>query len=156
MSYFNKIKEVFYNNTKDFYFEIFFFSLFLMIFEFLNITFVIFIHKYLNPSYLLFSDNIYFTFSQLINFFFIKKKFDSSSIKKFIFSESAEILELLAFPIYLELIELRFCGLNKNTRRNISLRAEYEIKEEINDTSFNIELLEDSKEKEKNIDMPFI
>ena len=90
-SYFNILKTIFNNNPKEFYVEIFFFSLFSMIFEFLNMTFVIFIYKYLNPSYLLLSDNIYFTFFSLINFFFIKKKFDSLSIKKFIISESSEI-----------------------------------------------------------------
>ena len=155
LSYFNKLKTIFYNTPKDFYLEIFF-SLILMIFEFLNMTFEVFIYKYLNPSYLLFCNSIYFTFSHLINFFFIKKKFDSLSIKKFIFSEIAEIFELLVFPIYLELIELRFCGLNQNTRKNIMLRAESEISGEMNDTSLNNDLLNESDEKEKNIDMSFI
>ena len=68
-SYFNVLKTLFNNNPKEFCVEIFFFSLFSMIFEFLNMTFVIFIYKYLNPSYLLLSDNIYFTFFSLINFF---------------------------------------------------------------------------------------
>jgi len=122
-------------------------------------TFAIFIYKYLNPGYLLFSDNIYFTFSGLINFFFIKKKFDSLSIKKFIFSESSEIFELLAFLIYLELIELRFCGLNKNTRKNIEKRAEIEIEisEGINnDNSLNSDFIDEPDEKEKNMEGPFI
>jgi len=152
-SYFNALKTLFNNNPKEFCVEIFFFSLFLMIFEFLNMTFVIFIYKYLNPSYLLLSDNIYFTFFSLINFFFIKKKFDSLSIKKFIISESSEIFELLAFLIYLELIELRFCGLNKDIRKNIEKRAEIEISGDVNnDTSINTDLIDESIEKEKNID----
>ena len=151
-SYFNILKTIFNNNPKEFYVEIFFFSLFSMIFEFLNMTFVIFIYKYLNPSYLLLSDNIYFTFFSLINFFFIKKKFDSLSIKKFIISESSEIFELLAFLIYLELIELRFCGLNKNIRKNIEKRAEIEISGDMNnDISINTDLIDESDEKEKNI-----
>ena len=152
-SYFDILKNIFNNNPKEFYIEIFFFSIFFMIFEFLNMTFVIFIYKYLNPSYLLLSDNIYFTFNSLINFFFIKKKFDSLSIKKFIISESSEIFELLAFLIYLELIELRFCGLNKNIRKNIEKRAEIEISGDMNnDTSINTELIEELNEKEKNLD----
>ena len=154
-SYFNILKTLFNNSPKDFYLEIFFFSLFLVIFEFLNMTFAIFIYKYLNPGYLLFSDNIYFTFFSLINFFFIKKKFDSLSIKKFIFSESSEIFELLAYLIYLELIELRFCGLNKNIRKNIEKRAEIEIEicgDMNNDNSINTDLIDESDEKKKNID----
>ncbi len=154
-SYFNILKTIFNNNPKEFYIEIFFFSLFLMIFEFLNMTFAIFIYKYLNPGYLLFSDNIYFTFFSLINFFFIKKKFDSLSIKKFILSESSEIFELLAYLIYLELIELRFCGLNKNIRKNIEKRAEIDIEisgDVNNDNSINTDLIDESDEKEKNIE----
>ena len=73
LSYFNKIKTIFDNNPKDFYFEIFFYFPSFIIFEFLNMASIIFIYKYLNPSYLIFTDNIYFTFSNLINFFFIKK-----------------------------------------------------------------------------------
>jgi len=158
-SYFIKLKTLLNDNPKEFYVEIFFFSFFYIIFEFLNMTFAIFIYKYLNPGYLLFSDNIYFTFSGLINFFFIKKKFDSLSIKKFIFSESSEIFELLAFLIYLELIELRFCGLNKNTRKNIEKRAEIEIEisEGINnDNSLNSDFIDEPDEKEKNMEGPFI
>ena len=151
-SYFNILKTMLNNSPKEFYVEIFFFSLFSMIFEFLNMTFVIFIYKYLNPSYLLLSDNIYFTFFSLINFFIIKKKFDSFSIKKFIISESSEIFELLAFLIYLELIELRFCGLNKNIRKNIEKRAEIEIIGDMNnDTSLNTDFIDESDEKENNI-----
>jgi len=158
-SYFIKLKTLLNDNPKEFYVEIFFFSFFYIIFEFLNMTFAIFIYKYLNPGYLLFSDNIYFTFSGLINFFFIKKKFDSLSIKKFIFSESSEIFELLAFLIYLELIELRFCGLNKNIRKNIEKRAEIEIEisEGINnDNSLNSDFIDEPDEKEKNMEGPFI
>ena len=148
-SYFNILKVMFNNNSKEFYMEIFFFSFFLIIFEFLNMTFVIFIIKYLNPSYLVLSDNIYFIISMLINFVFITKKFDSLSIKKFIISESSEIFEFFAFLIYLELIELRFCGLNKDIRKNIEKRAEIEISGDMdNDISINTDLIEGLGENE--------
>jgi len=152
-SYFIEIKELFNNNPKDFYLEIFFFSPFSMILEFLNLTFVIFIFKYLNPGYQLFSDNIYYIISDLIYFIFIKKKFDSLSIKKFIISEISEIFEFLAFLIYLELIELRFCGLNKNIRKNIEKRAEIEFMGVMNNKiSINSVLIEEEDEMEKNED----
>ena len=62
------------------------------------------------------------------------------------------IFELLAFLIYLELIELRFCGLNKNIRKNIEKRAEIEISGDMNnDISINTDLIDESDEKEKNI-----
>ena len=37
------------------------------------------------------------------------------------------ILQLFSLLIYLEIIELNFCGLNKNTKRNIELRGKDEI-----------------------------
>ena len=91
-SYFNILKTMFNNNPKEFYIEIFFFSLFSMIFEFLNMTFVIFIYKYLNPSYLLLSDNIYFTFFSLINFFFIKKNLILFLLKNLLFQKVQKYL----------------------------------------------------------------
>ena len=65
------------------------------------------------------------------------------------------IFELLAFLIYLELIELRFCGLNKNIRKNIEKRAEIDIEisgDVNNDNSINTDLIDESDEKEKNIE----
>ena len=61
----------------------------------------------------------------------------------------------MAYLIYLELIELRFCGLNKNIRKNIEKRAEIEIEisgDMNNDNSINTDLIDESDEKEKNID----
>ena len=37
------------------------------------------------------------------------------------------IVQIFVMLIYLEILELNFCGLNKNTRRNIHLRGENEI-----------------------------
>ena len=37
------------------------------------------------------------------------------------------IIQLFVILIYLEILELNFCGLNKNTRRNIHLRGASEI-----------------------------
>ena len=63
--------------------------------------------------------------------------------------------------IYLEIIELNFCNLNNNTRRNISLRGLLDISGEngrdstvidINKDYF-IEKLENESQKEDNIEM---
>ena len=91
-SYFNILKTLFNNSPKDFYLEIFFFSLFLVIFEFLNMTFAIFIYKYLNPGYLLFSDNIYFTFFSLINFFLLKRNLILFLLKNLFFQKVLKYL----------------------------------------------------------------
>ena len=63
--------------------------------------------------------------------------------------------------IYLEIIELNFCNLNNNTRRNINLRGLLDISGEngrdstvidINKDYF-IEKLENESQKEDNIEM---
>lgn len=50
------------------------------------------------------------------------------------------ILSIFSFLIFLEIIELKFCGLNKNTRRNIIKREQDEILDIFN--------LEDNEENE--------
>ena len=44
------------------------------------------------------------------------------------------IIQILAMLIYLEIFELNFCGLNKNTRRNIYLRGETDSLNSLRDT----------------------
>ena len=100
-------------------------------------TFTIFIYKYLNPCYHLFSNNIYYLIYYLFNFIY-----ELINVSDYIFlsiiHEISELFEFIAFCIYLEIIELRFCGLNKNTRKNIILRAEFDSEGEINiDESLN-------------------
>ena len=55
------------------------------------------------------------------------------------------IIQILAMLIYLEIFELNFCGLNKNTRRNIYLRGETDSSSSLRDTI--------SKDDNTDIDM---
>ena len=48
---------------------------------------------------------------------------------KFILDISCDFLSFIGFTVYLELIELNFCGLNYNLGRHISIRAYSEIYE---------------------------
>jgi len=114
--------------TNYFYLEICLITPLYLIMEFLCITFIIFIYKYLNPYYLILSDNIYFLVYLIFVFINNKSYNDSESIYYFVIDESTEIFEFIAFCIYLEIIELRFCGLNKNTRKNIIKRGENDSK----------------------------
>lgn len=91
--------------------------LFLLL-EFINIIFAILIIQYLNPIFILLSNNIYYLINNIIEFAL------GCDFKKFLILESMQIIEFLAFCIYLELVELRFCGLNQNTRKSIALRAQ--------------------------------
>ena len=75
-------------------------------------------YKIFNPIYSLLNGSIYYLV--FIIYDYIK---DSEGELKFLISLSSEIFEIIGFFIYLEIIELRFCGLNKNTRINIILRG---------------------------------
>ena len=97
-------------------------TIFYIFFSFLIITFEFSIIKYLNPNYILMSDNIYFEIVKLDDFF-IKYPENLENWFYFLISQLAEILEFIGCIIYLEIIELRFCGLNKNTKEKIKIRA---------------------------------
>ena len=59
----------------------------------------------------------------------IKAIIDNKNIKTEIFNSTAEIVSLISIMIYLELIELNFCNLNHNLKKNIENRGiiEYNI-----------------------------
>lgn len=124
--YFSELKEKLNQNKKYFYLEIFIITPLYLFLEFLFTTCIIFIYKYLNPFYQLLSNNVYMLISKLINFL-IKEDYNNiHKLIKFIINETIEFLELIAFIIYLEIIVLRFCGLNKYTRESIMARAKLE------------------------------
>ena len=115
-------------------------SFFYIIFYFVSFTCEIFIIKYLNPNYLLMSDNVYFEILKIVNYAEeINKKL---LLPKFIILQISELLEFIGCAIYLEIIELKFCGLNKDIKRKIMERAENDI----------LYSLIESSEEEKEID----
>ena len=107
----------------------------------------IFIIKYLNPNYLLMSDNVYFEILKIVNYAEeINKKL---LLPKFIILQISELLEFIGCAIYLEIIELKFCGLNKNIKRNIMERAKTDILYSL------MESPEEDKEIDENIDSSY-
>ena len=140
--YFKKFKEI--NGFLSLLKEILL-TFFYIIFYFINFTCEIFIIKYLNPNYILMSDNIYFEILKIVEFIGEEKK--KLVFNKFIILQISELLDFIGCSIYLEIIELRFCGLNENIKRSISDRA---IKD-LGDNSFEYHL--DEEEYEENSDM---
>ena len=93
--------------------------------------------KYFTPIHLIFSIPIYFFFKKIfliINTLFHGNFFIENKMKnieyKFTLDISEDFLSFIGFAIYLELIELNFCGLNYNLGRHISIRAYSEIYED--------------------------
>ena len=105
-----------------------------LIFYFGGLICELLIIKFLNPNYVLMSDNMYFEIIKL-NKFFYKEISDSNKnnnlIIQFSIIQLAQLFEFIGCLIYLELIELRFCGLNKNLKRVISERSKEDLTEYI-------------------------
>ena len=80
---------------------------------FLNLLRVLTI-LHLTPDHILIS----FSISRIINIVLETKKFECLALF---------VIQFITLMFYLEIIELNFCGLNKNTRRNIQKRGEDEL-----------------------------
>ena len=94
---------------------------------------------YLTPEYILIAQNLSKIY--LIIYMFIYNKnyeFEKYQYCYLIFY----VLQIFSLMIYLEIIELNFCNLNKNTRRNIKSRAEDDLiqrLDSINSNNFEVE-----------------
>ena len=93
---------------------------------FLNLLRVLTI-LHLTPDYILIS----FSISRIINIVLETKKFECLALF---------VIQFITLMFYLEIIELNFCGLNKNTRRNIQNRGEDELngKSNLRDSSASL------------------
>ena len=124
--YFSRLNNVHKKrNYKAFYLEIFLVTPLYLFSLFLEFACHILIILYLNPNYMLICDCLYYATTKLIGYA-VKGDY---SVKKFCVEYIAEILALIGYTIYLEIIELKFCGLDKDLKKNI-------IKRSINETLF--------------------
>ena len=66
---------------------------------------------YLNPFYVLMTNNLYYEITELINFL---PNVSNAGLKiaHFVVTEFSEIFASLGYMVYLEILELNFCGLN--------------------------------------------
>ena len=101
---------------------------------------------YLNPFYILMSNTLYYGITELI-FFILNSSNDTLVIIHFVLTELTEIFACFGFFIYLEIIELNFCGLSNNLRLSISQKGADEFKIL---SSTNIER-EDEEDNDKNV-----
>ena len=146
------------NETFEFWLEI---LLIIPLFSFLNFMKILvemLTIFYLNPFYILFSNNLYYGTRNILSFIFNYKS-NPLNIKKFILYSTCDILSILAYLIYLEIIECRFCGLNKNLKKSLFERSKKDLNI-IEDDSFHI-MTDDSNNEEDNesnshIEIPYI
>ena len=118
----------------------------IIILNFFLVCFATMTSLYLEPSFILLS----YEFAKLYHV--LKDHPEKAYIVVFF------ILQFFCLMVLLEIIELNFCGLNKNTKRNISQRGVGDLSEENGRDSFSIEIhedyyIDDSGESEKNEDI---
>ena len=133
----NNVKSDSIKNKK--YLEIFLYIPIYSILHFLTNILLIFVNKLLSPIHCLIVDSLYriiHTFIQTLQNNDIQKDSEGLFYEFIIQPLSTKILRvlpyftsLLGYSIYLEIIELKFCGLNKNIRKNIRKRAKLDGKE---------------------------
>ena len=128
----------YFQDINNIWLEILFTLLYLFI-SFMEFYYEILIIYYLNPIYFLISDSLYY--GSLSIFECIKNK---SFILKDKLSILADIFAFIGYSIYVEAIILNFCGMNKNTKINITKRGILEIK--------NIEQICEDEEEEDEED----
>lgn len=94
--------------------------------NFLGFFFEIMTIYYLNPNYVLIRDNLYYAFMRII-FLLVnlpeEKYKHYLTLPQFFILEITEIFVLFGYSVYLEIIELRFFGLNKDLKCSIILRG---------------------------------
>ena len=150
--YIEELKKNFYDAKYEFYFEVFVVNILYYFIIFMEIIFELLTVYYLNPLFILITNNLCYGVIQLITFIVENKNDDGILILgQFLCEEFAEIFALLGYSIYLEIIELHFCELDKNLKRNIITRGDIELKEIIdigNNTYNDDEDEEDDEDKD--------
>ena len=167
-SYFENLNNI-TNDEKEKvkYLELFLYIPIYSILHFITNILFIFVNKLLSPIHCLIVESLYriiHIFIQTLQNIDIKNEVEgffyefilqpfSTKILRFI----AYIVSLLGYSIYLEIIELKFCGLNKNIRKNIRKRATSDgrAREKMNSfsqtsSSFVTEDIEDDENSKKS------
>ena len=104
--------------------------------------------KYLTPVHLSFTNSIYYFFVHILLFIMTDKNESAFNYSKFWVDILSESLSFIGFLIYLEIIELHFCGLHHDLKIYIIGRS---IKDKngnfpIDDTS----IIDESPEKDND------
>ena len=78
----------------------------------------------MNPNYILIKDPIFFGLQRLGSLIYnLENVNEVMYLSQFFLLESAELFGLFGYLVYLEIIELRFCNLDENLKRNILNRT---------------------------------
>ena len=118
--YFSNLKYRKNNNKTKFWVEVLIIIPLKLFFNFMTFNYEILIVYYLNPIYFLMSDSLYYGTLSLLSFII---NFKENDITKSILELLANFFAFIGYLIYVEIIELKFCELDKNLRKAIRERS---------------------------------
>lgn len=156
IKYFDNIKIYFLNLAKkmkssdkayEFYLEILLLLPIFLVINFLHIICEFWIIIRLNPYFALIQNNFAYLITYLLYLIFERDTLQEKEyyLTRILLVMLAEMIAIICFFIYLQIIELRFCGLDIYLQRNLLLLAQIESDE---GTNFD----EEEEDKEKDID----
>jgi hypothetical protein len=134
-----------YTPKIKFYVEILAIVPLFLVFSYCEIFFGIKTINCLNPNYILIRDNLYYGLSRIVSFCV---NYQNLNITQFFLLEFAEIAAIIGYSVYLEIIELRFCGFDKKLKRKLAEIAEVEAQVDM----INVEEKENSDDEEDKED----
>ena len=130
-----------YNSDKvSFYLEIFLVYPLYSFFTFMKYLYETLIIFHLNPNYVILSDTIYYTLKYLI-ILICDPKEATNYLSLF-----EQLVTLFGYLFYLEILELKICGLNRETKNKIYLRS---ILENLSDNEIDDDEEEEGGDDEK-------
>ena len=133
--FFNYNENIYYENFRslkdiqidtNFYLEISILIPLYLISNFFSAYFDLLIINYLDPFYLIPIDTCYYIIYETIDFFITLSITNFYSNIRFCLAISSDLISVICCCVYLEIFELHFYKLDKNIKRNIILRGEFE------------------------------
>ena len=117
-----------YSNTdKNNMLEIFLLIPLTFIFNIINEISRLMMIRYLEPNNILIYHNFYFFVVRLIQFIINDGDEQYLTLQKFFILEFEEIMAIISSLIYIELLELKFCGFDYELKKNIDKRGTQDI-----------------------------
>jgi len=131
----------------EFYLEILLLLPIFLVTNFFELVCEFWIITHLIPVFVLIKNNFYYGINGIFFIIFNYNKFDNKRdiLTQFFICEITEITSIICYMIYLQMIELRFCGLDNYLDRNLLLLSKLETEDDNSE-------IEEEQEQEEDID----
>ena len=131
----------------EFYLEILLLLPIFLVTNFFELVCEFWIITHLIPVFVLIKNNFYYGINGIFFIIFNYNKFDNKRdiLTQLFICEITEITSIICYMIYLQMIELRFCGLDNYLDRNLLLLSKLETEDDNSE-------IEEEQEQEEDID----